>query len=130
MRHYIYIYIYACIHMPICVSTYIHMYACTLHMACTSLQSFMIFIFSIYLLFLFCINSTCEEKKEKVKQKSEGSNYTGQINVGENYQVSNVSTFFLNSHSEKYDGICIYICMRVFNILIVFKGVCLYHICI
>ncbi|SBT71510.1 phd finger protein, putative [Plasmodium malariae] len=47
--------------------------------------------------------STCEEKKEKVKQKSEGSNYTGQINVGENYQVSNVSTFFLNSHSEKYD---------------------------
>ncbi|SBT36202.1 phd finger protein, putative [Plasmodium ovale wallikeri] len=47
--------------------------------------------------------STQEKKKEKVKQKSEGSKYTGQINVGENYQVSNVSTFFLNSHSEKYD---------------------------
>ncbi|SBS83994.1 hypothetical protein POVCU2_0023910 [Plasmodium ovale curtisi] len=49
------------------------------------------------------ISSTQEKKKEKVKQKSEGSKYTGQINVGENYQVSNVSTFFLNSHSEKYD---------------------------
>ncbi|GAW81180.1 hypothetical protein, conserved [Plasmodium gonderi] len=47
--------------------------------------------------------STFEKKKEKVKQKSEGSKYTGQINIGENYQVSNVSTFFLNSHSEKYD---------------------------
>ncbi|EUD67264.1 hypothetical protein C922_02414 [Plasmodium inui San Antonio 1] len=47
--------------------------------------------------------STFEKKKEKVKQKSEGSNYADQINVGENYQVSNVSTFFLNSHSEKYD---------------------------
>ncbi|CAA9988439.1 phd finger protein, putative [Plasmodium knowlesi strain H] len=49
--------------------------------------------------------STFEKKKEKVKQKSEGSKYTGQINVGENYQVSNVSTFFLNSHSEKYDEV-------------------------
>ncbi|SOS79455.1 phd finger protein, putative [Plasmodium sp. gorilla clade G1] len=46
---------------------------------------------------------TVEKKKDKVKQKSEGSKYTNQINVGENYQVSNVSTFFLNSHSEKYD---------------------------
>ncbi|VWU52262.1 phd finger protein, putative [Hepatocystis sp. ex Piliocolobus tephrosceles] len=47
--------------------------------------------------------STQEKKKEKVKQKTEGSNYTGQINVGDNYQVSNITTFFLNSNSETYE---------------------------
>ncbi|CAD2105034.1 hypothetical protein YYG_02037 [Plasmodium vinckei petteri] len=49
--------------------------------------------------------STLGNTQEKVKQKSEGTKYAGEINVGENYQVSNVSTFFLNSHSEQYDEV-------------------------
>ncbi|CAD2092191.1 phd finger protein, putative [Plasmodium vinckei brucechwatti] len=49
--------------------------------------------------------STLGNTQEKVKQKSEGTKYAGEINIGENYQVSNVSTFFLNSHSEQYDEV-------------------------
>lgn len=60
-------------------------------------------IFS-YFFFFHIYNSTLNNTQEKVKQKTEGTKYAGEINVGENYQVSNVSTFFLNSHSEKYDG--------------------------